>query len=79
MRVGVHVGRTAVVGVEVGVAEALRQPIRHNHVLGLRWSDGRYVVDRYPRDGQGVSIYDRMNTFGVHEIVIETPGGGGYG
>ncbi|HEX5007669.1 MAG TPA: hypothetical protein VFV70_11180 [Hyphomonadaceae bacterium] len=33
----------------VRVAEALRQPIREEHVLGMRWSDGRYVVDRYPR------------------------------
>ncbi len=33
----------------VRVAEALRQPIRDEHVLGLRWSDGRYLVDRYPR------------------------------
>jgi len=33
----------------VRVAEALRRPIRDEHVLGLRWSGGRYVVDRYPR------------------------------
>jgi beta-1,2-mannobiose phosphorylase / 1,2-beta-oligomannan phosphorylase len=33
----------------VRVAEALRQPIREEHVFGLRWSDGRYVIDRYPR------------------------------
>jgi predicted GH43/DUF377 family glycosyl hydrolase len=33
----------------VRVAEALRQPIREKHVLGLRWSEGRFVVDRYPR------------------------------
>jgi len=33
----------------VRVAEALRQPVRNDHVLALRWSDGRYVIDRYPR------------------------------
>jgi beta-1,2-mannobiose phosphorylase / 1,2-beta-oligomannan phosphorylase len=33
----------------VRVAEALRQPVRDEQVLGLRWSDGRYVIDRYPR------------------------------
>ncbi len=33
----------------VRIAEALRQPIREQHVLGLRWKDGGYVVDRYPR------------------------------
>jgi predicted GH43/DUF377 family glycosyl hydrolase len=33
----------------VRIAEALREPIRKEHVLGLRWSDGSYVVDRHPR------------------------------
>lgn len=33
----------------VRVAEALRDPIRSDNILALRWSDGRYVVDRHPR------------------------------
>src|SRR5262245_32664373 len=33
----------------VRVAEALRQPIRDEHVFAMRWSEGRYVIDRYPR------------------------------
>lgn len=33
----------------VRIAEALRRPVREEHVLGLRWSGGSYLVDRYPR------------------------------
>lgn len=35
----------------VRVAEALWQPVRREHVLAIRWSDGRYVIDRFPRAG----------------------------
>jgi predicted GH43/DUF377 family glycosyl hydrolase len=33
----------------VRVAEALRQPIRDDVVLAIRWTDGRYLLDRFPR------------------------------
>jgi beta-1,2-mannobiose phosphorylase / 1,2-beta-oligomannan phosphorylase len=33
----------------VRVAEALRQPMREDYVLALRWADGRYHIDRFPR------------------------------
>jgi predicted GH43/DUF377 family glycosyl hydrolase len=33
----------------VRVAEALRNPVTDEHVLAIRWSAGRYVVDRFPR------------------------------
>ncbi len=33
----------------VRVAEALRRPVRETEVLALRWSEGRYVIDRHPR------------------------------
>jgi predicted GH43/DUF377 family glycosyl hydrolase len=39
----------------VRVAEALRRPIRDEHVLALRWADGQYLVDRYLR----ASVDDR--------------------
>ena len=32
----------------VRVAEALRAPIRDNHVHCIRWSDGEYVLDAWP-------------------------------
>jgi len=35
----------------VRIAEALRQPVREDHVASIRWSEGRYVVDLYPRAG----------------------------
>jgi beta-1,2-mannobiose phosphorylase / 1,2-beta-oligomannan phosphorylase len=33
----------------VRVAEALRRPIEEDHVAAIRWSNGRYVIDRFPR------------------------------
>jgi predicted GH43/DUF377 family glycosyl hydrolase len=33
----------------VRAAEALRQPVREDHVLALRWGEGRYHLDRFPR------------------------------
>jgi predicted GH43/DUF377 family glycosyl hydrolase len=33
----------------VRVAEALRTPVRDDHVLALRWDEGGYVIDRFPR------------------------------
>jgi predicted GH43/DUF377 family glycosyl hydrolase len=33
----------------VRVAEALRQPVREDHVAAIRWSGGRYILDRHPR------------------------------
>jgi predicted GH43/DUF377 family glycosyl hydrolase len=33
----------------VRVAEALRKPIRDDVVLAIRWTDGRYLLDRFPR------------------------------
>ncbi|HEY7799888.1 MAG TPA: hypothetical protein VIA80_14050 [Hyphomonadaceae bacterium] len=35
----------------VRVAEALRNPIAGEYVLTPRWSEGRYLVDRFPRAG----------------------------
>lgn len=35
----------------VRVAEALREPVRDDHVLALRWSAGQYVIDRHNRSG----------------------------
>ncbi len=35
----------------VRIAEALHQPVQDDHVASIRWRAGRYVVDRYPRDG----------------------------
>jgi predicted GH43/DUF377 family glycosyl hydrolase len=35
----------------VRVAEALRNPVGPDHILALRWSEGRYTVDRFPRAG----------------------------
>jgi predicted GH43/DUF377 family glycosyl hydrolase len=33
----------------VRVAEALRRQVREDYVLALRWSEGRYRIDRFPR------------------------------
>ena len=33
----------------VRVAEALRRPVREDHVASIRWANGAYVIDRYPR------------------------------
>ncbi|MDP3737741.1 MAG: hypothetical protein Q8R02_10145 [Hyphomonadaceae bacterium] len=33
----------------VRVAEALRRPVREEHVLAIRWNAGRYLIDRFPR------------------------------
>jgi len=33
----------------VRVAEALRHPVTEDHVLSIRWSAGRYAIDRFPR------------------------------
>jgi beta-1,2-mannobiose phosphorylase / 1,2-beta-oligomannan phosphorylase len=35
----------------VRVAEALREQVQKDHVLSLRWHDGRYIIDRFPRTG----------------------------
>ncbi|OHT21241.1 glycosidase [Edaphosphingomonas haloaromaticamans] len=32
----------------VRVAEALREPVRNDHVHAIRWADGRYVLDPWP-------------------------------
>jgi beta-1,2-mannobiose phosphorylase / 1,2-beta-oligomannan phosphorylase len=39
----------------VRVAEALRRPVREDHVAAIRWRTGGYVIDRYPR----TSVDDR--------------------
>jgi predicted GH43/DUF377 family glycosyl hydrolase len=33
----------------VRVAEALRKPVREDHVAAIRWENGAYVLDRHPR------------------------------
>jgi predicted GH43/DUF377 family glycosyl hydrolase len=33
----------------VRIAEALRQPVRQDEVLAIRWANGRYVLDRFAR------------------------------
>lgn len=34
----------------VRVAEALKHPVRDDHVAVLRWSHGRFQIDRHPKD-----------------------------
>jgi predicted GH43/DUF377 family glycosyl hydrolase len=33
----------------VRVAEALRHPIQDDHVAAIRWNNGNYLIDRFPR------------------------------
>ncbi len=56
----------------VRVAEALRHPVREDHIAAIRWSDGRYVMDRHPRDGVNTDDPRELRVHGRHRTLILT-------
>lgn len=56
----------------VRVAEALRHPVREDHVAAIRWSGGRYVLDRHPRDGVNADDPRELRIAGRHRTLLLT-------
>ena len=57
----------------VRVAEALKRPVRDDHVAVLRWAKGRFQIDRHPKDNIDVSDPRELRiTSGLHRTIILT-------
>lgn len=56
----------------VRVAEALKNPVREDHVAAIRWSAGRYVIDRHPRSGVNTKDPRELLIAGPHKTLVLT-------
>jgi predicted GH43/DUF377 family glycosyl hydrolase len=56
----------------VRVAEALRRPVREDHVAAIRWRAGGYVIDRYPRESVDDRDPRQLLLAGHHKTLILT-------
>ena len=57
----------------VRVAEALRNPVRDDHVAILRWADGRFRIDRHPKDNIDTRDPRELRIkSGLHRTIILT-------